>query len=54
VPCEPSTSNEPFNSLDAQREACEAYIRSQDHELSQITSSRDAGVVPVDDRNRVH
>jgi hypothetical protein len=28
--------------------------RRGDHELSQITSSRDAGVVPVDDRNRVH
>ena len=38
-----------FNSLDAQREACEAYIKSQAHEgwlsLPQIKSARTDGGV---------
>jgi site-specific DNA recombinase len=36
-----------FNSLHAQREACEAYIRSQRHEgWSLVTTAYDDGSVP--------
>ena len=43
-----------FNSLDAQREACEAYVMSQSHEGwgSALTSRYDDGGLFVGDRRR--
>src|ERR1700736_912137 len=45
-----------FNSLDAQREACEAYIKSQAHEGWRARLGRDGGTIhptPVDAQRAV-